>query len=85
MYVSIFRSINLPAVQKAVGKVTGQQQTRSNTETNKDQEVQPDKKSAMPDVKQGVKNPTEPEKEVSVNISQADVVICKSKNIPSAK
>ena len=85
MYVYIVRSINLPAVQKAVGKVTGQQQIRSNTETNKDQEVQPDNKSAISDVKQGITNPMEPEKEVSVNISQADMVICKSKKIPSAK
>ena len=85
MYVSIFKSINLPAVQKAVEKVTGQFQTRSDTETNKDEEVQPDKMSDMPDVKQGVKNPTQLEKEISVNISQADVVICKTKKIPSAK
>ena len=85
MYISIFRSINLPAVHKALEKVTGQQQTRSNTETNKDEEVQPDKMSDMPDIKQGVKNPTQLKKEVSVNISQADVVICKSKKIPSAK
>ena len=85
MYIYIFRSINLPAVQKAVGKVTGQQQTRSNTETNKDQEVQPDNNSAISDVKQGVTNPMEPEKEVPVNILQVDMMICKSKIIPSAK
>ena len=54
-YLYICRSINLPAVEKAVRKVTGQRQTGSSKD--KDDEVQPDNKPA--------KKAAKPDKEVS--------------------
>ena len=64
-------------MEKAVGKVTGQRQTRSSKD--KDDKVQPDNKPAIPEDKQPAKKAAEPDKEVSLSITQADVVICKKK------
>ena len=62
--------------------MTGQRQTRSSK--GKDDEVQPNK-PAIPEDKQPAKKAAEPDKEVSVSITQADVVICKTNKLPSAK
>ena len=47
--------------------------------------MQPDNKPAIPEDKQPEKKAAEPDKEISVSITQVDVVICKKHKLPSAK
>ena len=88
-YIYIYRSISLPSVQKAVGRVaSGSRLTMSTKDKNKigNDEVVPDMKPQVePELMPPASHPANPEKEVSVVILEANIEHYKPEKGPSAK